>query len=139
MANNKIKDKYHIPFMIEQFKDYINKKQFKYPTFEELYLQNSWVKQSVHRILKDEAGKEINEETLTFWYMKLKEKQRKGILEKLYTNKSVQGLIFLAKYLKPLFLSEKKQKLELEAIDKNFGGLLFTSSNSLPAPFLYSL
>ena len=98
MANNKTQDKYHIPFMINKFKDYINKKHSKYTTFEELYLQNSWVKQSVHRILKDEAGKEINEKTLTFWFMKLKEKQRKGILEKLYTNKSVQGLIFLAKY-----------------------------------------
>lgn len=98
MASSNIKDKYHIPFMIKKFKEYINKKYFKYPTLEQLYLENGWVKQSVYRILKSEAGKEITEETLTFWYMKLKEKQRQGILEKLYTNKSVQGLIFLAKY-----------------------------------------
>ena len=98
MAKNKTKDKYHIPFMIEKFKEYINKKHSKYPTFEQLYLENNWVKQNIHRILKTEAGKEITEETLTFWYIKLKEKQRQGILEKLYVNKSVQGLIFLAKY-----------------------------------------
>ncbi|MDA0066667.1 hypothetical protein OFS07_10370 [Brachyspira hyodysenteriae] len=82
MANNKTQDKYHIPFMIKKFKEYVNKKHSKYPTFEQLYFENNWVRQSVHRILKSEAGKEITEETLTFWYSKLKEKQRKNAFRK---------------------------------------------------------
>ena len=96
--------------MIEKFKEYINKKHSNYPTLEQLYLEQGWVKQNVHRILKSEAGKEITEETLTFWYTKLKEKQKKGILEKLYTNKSVQGLIFLAKYCHGIGLEKDNEE-----------------------------
>ena len=110
MANNKTQDKYHIPFMIEKFKEYVNKKHSKYPTFEQLYFENNWVRQNVHKILKSEAGKEITEETLTFWYSKLKEKQRKMLLEKIYINKSVQGLIFLAKYCHGIGLEKDNEE-----------------------------
>ncbi|WP_204368154.1 phage terminase large subunit, partial [Brachyspira hyodysenteriae] len=110
MANNKTQDKYHIPFMIKKFKEYVNKKHSKYPTFEQLYFENNWVRQSVHRILKSEAGKEITEETLTFWYSKLKEKQRKMLLEKIYLNKSVQGLIFLAKYCHGIGIDKENEE-----------------------------
>ena len=96
--DSRYKEKYHKPYMIEKFKEYINKNSSQYPTFENLYLSNNWNKNNIYKILKSEADAEKTEDTLTFWFMKLKEKQKKGILEKLYTNKSVQGLIFLAKY-----------------------------------------
>ncbi|MDA0063042.1 phage terminase large subunit [Brachyspira hyodysenteriae] len=110
MANNKTQDKYHIPFMIEKFKEYVNKKHSKYPTFEQLYFENNWVRQNVHKILKSEAGKEITEETLTFWYTKLKEKQKKMLFEKIYLNKSVQGLIFLAKYCHGIGIDKENEE-----------------------------
>lgn len=96
--DSRYKEKYHKPYMIEKFKEYINKNSSQYPTFENLYLSNNWNKNNIYKILKSEADAEKTEDTLTFWFMKLKEKQKKGILEKLYANKSVQGLIFLAKY-----------------------------------------
>lgn len=101
--------KYYVPDMIKKFKAYVDKKHNTYPTLERLYLENGWTKQTIRNIMQNETGKEINENTITYWYLKLKEKQRQGILEKLYINKSVQGLIFLAKYCHGIGINKEEE------------------------------
>ena len=101
--------KYYVPDIIKKFKAYVDKKHNTYPTLERLYLENGWTKQTIRNIMQNETGKEINENTITYWYLKLKEKQRQGILEKLYINKSVQGLIFLAKYCHGIGINKEEE------------------------------
>lgn len=89
-------DKYKKEFVIEKMKQFYFRKHDRYPSMEMMYNEFGWTKSAIQNLRKKETDKEADN-TVSYWWRKIKDLQQQVIIDKVVENNSPQCLLFIAK------------------------------------------